>query len=349
MQSVKDFLKAVKDRLHAPEGQMAVDDDTIVKFLNEELNTEVWPYLCSLRKNWNVVKKVIKLDDNYQLNRIPVPRRAFASGIREIKYSDTVGGNPYNLPEISIEELDQWNTSIQSNRPIGYYIENDCIVLTGTKNKLSGEVHIWYVLSPSIVVANKTVGSTIDGVVKQSSGEAHISFYVPIDDPSYVNKLIGLPMGVYKFDIFRMSSGSVIIDDRMGSVVNSGYGFPKISTYGEDFLQTIKMYYPNIMPNDPNPYFGLADVRDLVITDAEYINYIPVPKAADAWVVCLVAKRVLESIGDTEGMGILAVQAEKAKTDVTKVLGVRNQGESKAFNSRRGIFGYIGFNSRYRR
>jgi hypothetical protein len=342
MQSVSDFLSAVKQRLHAPEGQMAVSDDTIIEFLNEELHDNVWPFLSSLRKNWNVTHEKIELGTSYPDNRIPLPRRAFAAGVRELKYSEVPGGTPDNLPEIAIEELDEWNTSSQSNRPIGFYIESDCIVLTGTSRQLSGDLHIWYIIEPSQVSTEIGRSSPITGAV-DTAGSVEIALFPNV---SFWNlHLKPQPNTPLRYDIFRMSTGSIVSIDLVGIYNNAiPPNLQTVTIQNDELFQKLESYQPGLNPSLPS-YLP----QDLVLTDAEYVNYVPVPKAADAWVVCLAAMRVLEAIGDIEGLSILSAQAEKSKQAMSKVLGVRNQGESKAFNSRRGIFGFIGFNSRYRR
>lgn len=336
MKSSAEFIQAVKDRIHAPEQQTSVDDTEILTFLNEELENTVWPFLCSLRKNWNVVKTVITLGATYPDNRVPIPHRAFASGVRELKYADTNGSDPYNLPEYQIEDLDQVRQASQSTKPLGYCIESDHIKLVGTDRQLTGDLHIWYVAKPSEVVSSPGFSVSVKLI---DPATQLFTFDTDVDFASYIG---AYPTSIY--DVVRRSTGAILTIDQLGTK-NLGSTALTFAGLTSDESQQIS--------NSQNK--GLIVTRpayidpDVYICRAGHTMYTPVPEAAETWLIAIVGARVLESIGDIEGMQVLLAKAAEAQSKMSKVMGVRNQGESKSFNSTRGLFGYVGYSSRYRR
>lgn len=343
MKLVADLIADVKDRGSIPAEDERITDELILKILNQVLDEHVYPDLLKISEEFNVVKKLVNLASDtgtaaFPGQVIPLPRRAYGRILREVKYYDG-SDNLYNIPYISLQDEDRFLKGISYGAiPIGFYFIGDAIKLIGPNINLLnvGKLVLHYIIEPNTLV-NKTTEyaplysaqtNTISGKVELVVQAGTSQFDIDYADLSkYCDN------GSKKlFDLYRKSSGALLVADleleRQGGAVQTLFSTSQLVSSN---ILDIENFQEGGFPVQ-DPYES-----DLILIPAGRSQYSTIPYEMDNLLVQIAVGRILDLLGDTEGLRTNDTRVKALYLSITSALGNRIRGESKRVVNRRSI------------
>lgn len=340
MKLVADLIADVKDRASIPADDERITDAIIIKVLNQVLDEHIYPDLLKISEEFCVVKKLIELaaadgSAAFPGQVIPMPRRAYGRILREVKYFDG-SDNLYNIPYVALQDEDRFLKGISYGAiPIGFYFINDAIKLIGPNTNLLnvGRLVLHYIIEPSTLV-NKTTEYAPIGDVDYDPYMQEFVFTIHDDvSTSYPEMNTYCQSGSTRlFDLYRKSSGSLLAADlllEMQSV--NGLTYYTSTELTQDNVLDIENFQEGGFP------VGQVYDPDLVLIPAGRSQYSTIPYEVDNLLVQIAAGRILDMIGDTEGLRVNDTRVKALYDSVTSALGNRIRGESKKIVNRRSI------------
>lgn len=325
MKSIQDLIEDVQDRISLP-----LDDEdrwstaALIRAFNNALDDKLTPDLVSEGSNYLVHRDVVPLVVNgspaFPLNSIPLPRRAVGRALREVKYLPSGKTNiedELNCPAISLEEKDMYvdsNDLYTSDAPY-VFIENDNLRIIGGEK--TGSVVFYYSLEPSTLVNTSgryaTITNWTETTIAATSGAAWEAFYAS---------------GTKFVDIYRKSTGAILKSNV--KVTKSGTSYTGLELSADEIVQ--------LKSNQAGPWPVSGPYEsELVLLPAGESEFATIPYEFDQLLVLYVCERVLESIGDTEGLQVVMTKIRETKDSISRVTGNRLQGERRKLTDRRSI------------
>ncbi len=325
MKTIQELILGVQDRISLP-----LDDDdrwsttALVRAFNAALDDKLTPDLVAEGSNYLVHRDVIPLTMNssvvYPLNSIPINKRAVGRALREVKYlpaGKTKIEDELNCPAISLEEKDMFSTESEiygSSVPY-VFLENDSLRLVG--GDLSGSVVMYYSLEPSTILNTTGQYATITAWTTTITATAGASW------DTYQ------ATGTTKFvDVYRKTTGAILKSNVRMSRSGSSYTITGLS---DDEINQIKAHQPGGFPVS-GPYES-----ELLLLPAGQSEFSTIPYEFDQLLILYVCERVLESLGDTEGLGVVMTKIKETKDSISRITGNRLQGERRKLTDRRSI------------
>ena len=325
MKTIQELILDVQDRISLP-----LDDDdrwnisALVRAFNNALDDKLTPDLVAEGSNYLVHREVIALTANgspvFPLNSIPIPKRAVGRALREVKYlpaGKTKIEDELNCPAISLEEKDMFSTESEiygSSVPY-VFLENDSLRLVG--GDLAGSIVMYYSLEPSTVQNTSGQYATItawNGTITATTGSSWDSYQAT---------------GTTKFvDIYKKSTGAILKPNVQMARSGTTYTITGLS---EDEVKQIKSHQSGGFPV-VGPYES-----ELLLLPAGKAEFSTIPYEFDQLLVLYVSERVLESIGDTEGLQVVMAKITETKDSISRITGNRLQGERRKLTDRRSI------------
>jgi hypothetical protein len=346
MKRVDELIQDVKDRGSIPVDDERITNDLIVKILNQVLDEYIFPTFLKISEEFAVVKKSYNMQDvdgttMYPSQIVPLPPRAYGQILRELKYFDG-SDNLYNLPYISLQDEDRFLKGISYGAiPIGWYFLNDAVKLIGPNiNVLNqGYLVMHYVLEPNVLVNKTTEFAPVDDVT-YSSGSLNFITNQGSTSPVTFNTAYA-DLNTYcavsstkKFDLYRKSTGAIVRPDlvltRAQTTTTNTF---TLSGATDNDRKDIEVYQEGGFP--VATAFGFTN--DLILVPAEQSQYSTIPYEMDNLMVQKAVGRILELIGDTEGLQINDTRVKDLYLQVTSALGNRSRGESKRVVNRRSV------------
>ena len=325
MKSIQDLIEDVQDRISLP-----LDDEdrwstaALIRAFNNALDDKLTPDLVSEGSNYLVHRDVVPLVVNgapaFPLNSIPLPRRAVGRALREVKYLPSGKTNiedELNCPAISLEEKDMYvdsNDLYTSDAPY-VFIENDNLRIIGGEK--TGSVVFYYSLEPSTLVNTSgryaTITNWTETTITAESGVAWEAFYAS---------------GTKFVDIYRKSTGAILKSNV--KVTKSGTSYTGLELSADEIVQ--------LKSNQAGPWPVTGPYEaELVLLPAGESEFATIPYEFDQLLALYVCERVLESIGDTEGLQVVMAKIRETHDSISRITGNRLQGERRKLTDRRSI------------
>lgn len=342
MKLVADLIQDVKDRASIPSDDERISDEIILRVLNQVLDEHIYPDLLKISEEFNVVKKLVNLAASdgtaaFPGQVIPLPRRAYGRVLREVKYYDG-SDNLYNIPYISLQDEDRFLKGISYGAiPIGFYFISDAIKLIGPNINLLniGKLVFHYVIEPNTLV-NKTTEYAPIADMDYNTTTQKVRFI--INAGGTFNTLYS-EMNTYclnsdtkLFDLYRRSSGSLLAADleleRESDGSKTYFSSTQLAALN---ILDIENFQEGGFPVN-NPY-----EPDLVLVPAARSQYSTLPYEMDNLMVQIAVGRILDMIGDTEGLRVNDTRVKALYDSVTSALGNRMRGESRKVVNRRSV------------
>lgn len=325
MKSIQDLIEMVQDRISLP-----LDDEdrwstaALIRAFNHALDDKLTPDLVAEGSNYLVHRDVIPLVVNgapaFPLNSIPLPRRAVGRALREVKYlpsGKTKIEDELNCPAISLEEKDMYvdsNDLYMSDAPY-VFLENDNLRIIGGEK--TGSIVMYYSLEPSTLVNTSgryaTITNWTETTITATSGAAWETFYAS---------------GTKFVDIYRKSTGAILKSNV--KVTKSGTSYTGLELSADEITQL------KTNQAGPWPVTGPYDA-ELVLLPAGESEFATIPYEFDQLLALYVCERVLESIGDTEGLQVVMAKIRETRDSISRITGNRLQGERRKLTDRRSI------------
>lgn len=134
------------------------------------------------------------------------------------------------------------------------------------------------------------------------------------------------------FDVYKKSTGALIKTDL--PMTRNSSTFVTVFMHANETQEIMNYQAGGFTGTLGNMTSG--GVSELVLCPANQNVYTPLPKEADQLLIASVTGRYLESLGDTEGLGVVKAQEDRIRKNLVKILGRRMIGESKVFVNRHG-------------
>lgn len=296
-----DILKSVKRRIVMPTSQNLFTDQDILDFATEEMNIAIMPMVLSQQEDYYL--HTVKIPLVAGKNKYSIPYRATGNKLREVAYQSSAG-SILEMTRITIDDLPFYNQYQSNNQVYAYYVANNqiCIVPENAVPNFTGELRLSFYIRPNSLVPLNEVA------IVQS-----------VDFTTGIISLSNVP------DKFSLSS---IYDFIM---VNSPH---KILSYDNAIITLDKgsktiTFNPTLIPAD-------LSVGDQIAIATE--SAIPqLPSDLHVMLAHRVATRVLEAIGDTEGLANANQKLAEMEKRAADLLDDRVEASSKKTVNRHGI------------
>ena len=332
MKTIQELIRIVQDRISLP-----LDDDdrwsttAVVNAFNDALDDKLTPDLVSEGSNYLVHRDVIPLKANgiaiYPLNSIPINKRAVGRALREVKYlpaGKVKLEDELNCPAISLEEKDMFSPDSEfygSSVPY-VFLENDSLRLVG--GDLDGSIVMYYSLEPSTLENTSkkyaSITSWTNNTITAESGDVGVSDSA-VWDAYYTS-------GTKFVDIYRKTTGAILKSNVR--VTRSGTSYTVVGL-SDDEINQIKAHQPGGFPVS-DPYES-----ELLLLPAGKSEFSTIPYEYDQLLALYVCERILQSLGDTEGLQVVMAKINETRNSISRVTGNRLQGERRRLTDRRSI------------
>jgi hypothetical protein len=150
-----ELLASIKRAAGVPAYQDRFSDADFLALADEETRTILLPIITNMREDYLVTFTTEPVGSGEQL--FPVPERAVAQGIRELKFKINQQNYMINLPYVPIEQ--QYSTFYAAS-PVGYNFQGDQIYIVNPPST-TGDLYIWYVAAPSKLVTAAEVAVVV--------------------------------------------------------------------------------------------------------------------------------------------------------------------------------------------
>ena len=334
MKTIQELILDVQDRISLP-----LDDDdrwstdALIRAFNNALDDKLTPDLVAEGSNYLVHREVIQLTVNgspaFPLNSVPIPKRAVGRALREVKYLPAGKikiEEELNCPAISLEEKDMFSTESElygSSVPY-VFLENDSLRLVG--GDLAGAIVMYYSLEPSTLENTSKRYASITNwsgsVITAEGGDVNT---YPTDNAVWDAFFTS---GAKFVDIYRKSTGAILKANV--KVTRSGTSYT-IDGLSDEEIKQIQSHKEGGFPVS-GPYES-----ELLLLPAGKAEFSTIPYEFDQLLVLYVSERVLESIGDTEGLQVVMGKIRETKDSISRITGNRLQGERRKLTDRRSI------------
>lgn len=188
-----ELLTAIKRAAGIPAYQVRFSDPDLLSLADEETRTIILPMVTSMREDYLVAFTSIPVAAGQQA--FPIPERAVAQSLRELKFRITGQNYVINLPYIPIE---QQYSSFYAAQPVGYNFQGDDIYIINPP-ATPGLLFCWYVMRPGLLVESTAVATvatfptdntmTVTGL-PSAWGAAAIVDAIPKRNGSHIPKIM---------------------------------------------------------------------------------------------------------------------------------------------------------------
>lgn len=258
------LIKSIKRRASVPENQSTFNKEDFLDFSNEELRLGIVPTMMSLHEDFLLFEHELDVVDGQLAYEIP--SRAVGNKLRDIQIKQ---GDAYaETTRIGIGQRFRESDYTTTTNLRKYYIKNNKVVLLDDLGSSSNvKVVMIFYIKPSLLVEENKVG-IISGI-NRTSGEITLS-EVP-EDFSLTNS----------YDLYKAGSPhSVLKIDIDATNINS-------TTRSITFS-------PGDIPSDLKVGDHLSSAGECSIPQ--------VPSELQIMLAQMVACRIMESMGDTQGL-----------------------------------------------
>ena len=268
-----EIVKSVKRRIVMPTSQNLFTDQDLLDFATEEMNMAMVPMIQSQQEDYFLYTQLIDLIPGQ--TKYPIPYRATGNKLREVSFQSSAG-NVLEMTRIGVGDLPFYNQSSSSNQVYAYYVENNqiCLVPEGGGSTFSGQLRFTYYIRPNTMVPLEEVASVtsvnlLTGVITFSSlPEKYFDNTGNLNPDLLVDfVMVESPHKTLKFDVLPLSA-----DRNAKTITFTPSDIPSTLRKGDQVCKATESAIPQI------------------------------PSDLHVMLAHRVATRVLEAIGDTEGL-----------------------------------------------
>lgn len=281
-----ELLASIKLRGAVPLAQISFQDSDLLNFASEEIDLKVVPSVLAVREEFYVTTETIPLVSNQSNYKIPY--RAIGGKVRFV-YLQSSDGTSKPLAQIPMEFLPQYQQSSFAYQNAGFYLQSDELVLLPPIDGVAtGSLVIKYYMKPNKVVETSR-GATITAI-NTTTGEITLDAV-----PSNIT-----------------ANSEVDFIQSLSNHRTKGYDINVVSANATTKMITVAVAD---LPSD-------LQVGDVVCSAGETI--IPqVPSELQVMVAQAVICRVLEAIGDTQGLANATAKLQEMEMKLLNVIDSR--------------------------
>lgn len=294
--TTNSLLKSIKRRTMAPDNQNTFTDQDYIDLLNEEMMIGLVPSILQAKEEYFIFRHPVPLVS--EKSKYPVPERALANKIREVCYldSNTENGNEYEMTRIAIDDRYSGlsaatNTTDSHGFRKFYMLGSDLVLHPGVSSNPTGSIVFYYYLRPNTLVKDSAVA-----VITNIDREAGTLVCSSIPSTYLTSEV---------YDFVKAKSPHNILD----------IDIPVISINSTTKTITLD---PEDIPDD-------LEVGDHVPLAGQSM----IPNAPTEMHVVLaqrVAQRVMEALGDTEGLNNATIKVNEMENKMSTMMNSRVEG-----------------------
>lgn len=303
----------------------------VLRAMNLAMTDKVVPELLRFNNEIGVVR------DSYTLSsaahptmRIPVPKRAYGRALREIKYLPV--GQTSRLAEVNVTQTTLPETDVTYGPnfaygwPFQFYMEGDLVNLMVDPASATGTLVFYYFIRPSTLMDKTTEYGSVTNAAYSTGTFTFTVSSAGTEFDTYAGS-----NGTTKlYDVYRRSTGSILFHDI--ALLKTNSSFTTTSALGSDDAGFLESFQEGGMPVAA-PY-----TSDLVLLPAGQSQFSTLPEEFDPLLVYHTVSRILESMGDTEGLQVNEQRVQNCYANIANIMGSsRVKGEAKVIVNRRGL------------
>jgi hypothetical protein len=347
--SVTELIQRVKSRISLPDNDDRFTPNEIVDVMNDVMEEFVIPELMKYMEEYLVVKQVVKLrtggQENFPDYLIPLPTRAYGLTLRNVKYrraGDTEDYQNINIPYIAPEdeEFRQGDRDLNfRGHSLGFYFQGPAIKLIGNPTSLDGELILSFVIKPSKLVNRTSDFAPISNITVQSTFLRASSTSIGAEFDSWLSA-----PSTRLVDILHVPSGHILAFNQRATRSGSNYDLIDLKS---SELKNFSKYQSGGLPLNTAQGFS----SEVYLIRAGESQFSQLPKEYDNLLIYATCGRILEALGDTDGLQVNSMQMDKVIQSIKSAYGKRSQGEGKKITNRRGLHTMIqsrGWRGRWR-
>jgi len=358
MKLVSTFLDGVKRNGYIPANCPDSVTTDLLNFTIEEMQETIWPELIRFGEEYLLVSEYFPIKNssgqtNYPNNIIPIPSRAFARTIREVKLINTEdlenGTVDYkqNVPWINLEDETYYNDyalrgreDVYQTSEFGCFLISDGIKFTKDFYDSNKTVEIRYVSQPPSIESSSTLNGDINQLTYDSINDLVV---FGIDSVGTDLNTFCADTATTVFDIYRKSSGALLFANV--TLTRDGTDFSTANLSSSDMVTLASFQEGGFNGTSNTLTTGYSS--ELMIVPAKRTNYIPLHSSFINLLQIAVTIRYLRSTGDTEMLSREEARYNDVLRKLRDVHKDRFRGEPKRIFPNRGFLNSIGRRGRW--
>jgi hypothetical protein len=302
------LIDSVKRRISVPTNQNTFTDADILAFADEELGLVVVPAMMSLHEDYLLFSEDTEMEDD--TSSYVIPYRAVGTKLYDLQFIDT-NGISYPMSRTTAADTPNYQGSYTLNSAYAYYIKNSNVhLLPVLSGAATGSLRFFYFIRPSSLVMTDEVGVITN--INRSTGEITVSSL----PETFSNST--------PCDFYRVHSPhNILYIDRTPT--------------SADLSSNTLTFDPDDIPSE------------LVVGDHVALSQqcaIPqIPSDLHVFLAQKTAERILESIGDSEGLNLARQKSAEMEVRAGTIIDNRVDESPIKITNRNGIL-QSGFMSR---
>lgn len=293
--TTSSLLKSIKRRAMVPDNQNTFTDQDFIDLMNEEMMIGLVPSVLLTKEEYFIFKQIVPLSSNK--SNYPIPERALANKLREICFRDNSSkttGNEYEMTQIAIDDrytgLSNGTGSSDFTGFRRFYVMGSDVVLHPSVGPSPyGALAFYFYLRPNTIVKDSTVA--VVTAIDRVTGDITVD-----NTPSGYNH-----DAFYDFVKAKSPHNILDIDIPVNSIISK-----KINVNPSNIPADLEV-------GDFMPLAGQTCVPN-------------VPTELHMVLAQRVAQRVLEALGDTEGLNNASAKIAEMEDKLSTMLDNRVEG-----------------------
>jgi len=306
--TTSEMLKSIKRRALVPDNQNTFTDQDFIDLMNEEMMIGLVPSVLQTKEEYFIYKEIVPLVANK--SHYPIPERALANKLREICFVDSVDSsirNEYEMTQIAIDDrYTGLSNGTGSSDFTGfrrfYLMGSDVVLHPDVGPSPYGGLAFYYYLRPNTLVKDSLVATITN--INRSTGDITLNS-VPA---GYGIAIPGTNNEPVKYDLVKAKSPHNVL--KINLTINSLNSSAKVI---------------NITPSQIPVDLEIGDYLALAGQTC-----IPnVPTELHSVLAQRVAQRILEAMGDTEGLNNATNKIAEMESKMSSMLDNRVEGSPR--------------------
>jgi hypothetical protein len=259
------LIEGIKRRASIPENQATFESRDFLAFADEELLLGIVPAIMSVHEDYFLFEIEVPLQSGKK--EYEIPSRAAGNKLRDLQYKP----DPRSYVEMTRTGIGERFGDNLSNDIKKYYVKNNRVVVSDAlASSTAGTLNFVFYIKPSQLVLEERIG-IIQGINNLNNGTTQIVINAV---PSNFNTSI-------KYDVYKSDSPRTILEiDMIPLTINT--------------ISRSVTFNTADIPNDLKVGDHLAQAGESTVAQ--------IPNEFDAMLEQMVACRVLEAQGDTQGL-----------------------------------------------
>ncbi len=173
----KNLIRTIKRRAFIPNSQETFTNEDFLEMATEEINIGLMDQLMLARGDYLVQHTDVPLQTD--VFRYPIPDRAVGNKLRDVSILDQNNNVVYELAQISLEELSEFEGPYSTQSRNSFYMEDNNVVLTTQTLSPDYKIRMFFYIRPNKLVVNDR--AAVVNTITNNGATSDVSFlYMPV-------------------------------------------------------------------------------------------------------------------------------------------------------------------------